>query len=134
MQSDPATAETIAGSDHNERKGFDMADDQDSAEREIGKHAGTYSADVEIGDDGKFYYARDIAEGEVISIPLHMIDKAHYGGPMRFGSSYTTFFGGSQRFNMNRVPSKADGRKGTRRAWKRAHPPGWAYRMLGPWT
>jgi len=26
--------------------------------------------------------------------------------------------------NLNRVPSKAKGRKGTRRAWKRAHPPG----------
>lgn len=26
--------------------------------------------------------------------------------------------------NTNRVPSKAAGRKGTRRAWKRAHPPG----------
>jgi len=26
--------------------------------------------------------------------------------------------------NTNRVPSKRAGRKGTRRAWKRAHPPG----------
>ena len=58
-----------------------MADDQDSAEREIGKHAGTYSADVEIGDDNKLYYARDIAKGEVISILMHMINKAHCGGP-----------------------------------------------------
>lgn len=29
--------------------------------------------------------------------------------------------------NMNRVPSKAAGRKGTRRAYKRAHPPGWQF-------
>lgn len=28
--------------------------------------------------------------------------------------------------NPNRVPSKKMGRKGTRRAWKRAHPPGWS--------
>jgi len=27
--------------------------------------------------------------------------------------------------NGNRVPSKKAGRRGTRRAWKRAHPPGW---------
>ncbi len=26
--------------------------------------------------------------------------------------------------NPNRVPSKKRGRRGTRRAWKRAHPPG----------
>ena len=32
--------------------------------------------------------------------------------------------------NPNRVPSKAAGRKGTRRAWKRAHPPGWSNRLF----
>ncbi len=32
--------------------------------------------------------------------------------------------------NPNRVPSKKDGRKGTRRAWKRAHPPGWLYKTF----
>jgi hypothetical protein len=30
----------------------------------------------------------------------------------------------------NRVPSKAAGRKGTRRAWKRAHPPGWFHKLF----
>ena len=30
----------------------------------------------------------------------------------------------------NRVPSKAAGRVGTRRAWKRAHPPGWLFRLF----
>lgn len=32
--------------------------------------------------------------------------------------------------NPNRVPSKAAGRRGTRRAWKRAHPPGWFERLF----
>jgi hypothetical protein len=32
--------------------------------------------------------------------------------------------------NTNRVPSKAKGRKGTRRAWKRAHPPGWLFKQF----
>jgi hypothetical protein len=31
-----------------------------------------------------------------------------------------------------RVPSKAAGRKGTRRAWKRAHPPGWIWLYREP--
>lgn len=29
--------------------------------------------------------------------------------------------------NTNRVPSKASGRRGTRKAWKRKHPPGWFF-------
>lgn len=33
--------------------------------------------------------------------------------------------------NDNRVPSKAAGRKGTRRDYKRTHPPGWQAKL---WT
>lgn len=33
--------------------------------------------------------------------------------------------------DTNRVPSKVSGRRGTRRAWKRKHPPGWLFRMMG---
>lgn len=35
------------------------------------------------------------------------------------------------KLNTNRVPSKKAGRKGTRKAWKRAHPPGRLARFFG---
>jgi hypothetical protein len=37
----------------------------------------SYSPDVEIGPDNKLYFSRDVRKGELIRIPLHMIDKAH---------------------------------------------------------
>ncbi len=41
----------------------------------------------------------------------------------------TVLNGQARTSNPNRVPSKAAGRVGTRRAWKRAHPPGWWDRL-----
>jgi hypothetical protein len=35
----------------------------------------SYSPDVEVAHDGRITYARDIAEGERIAIPMHMIEQ-----------------------------------------------------------
>jgi len=36
----------------------------------------------------------------------------------------------AKAINVNRVVSKAGGRRGTRRAWKLAHTPGWHARVM----
>jgi hypothetical protein len=39
-----------------------------------------YSPDVEIDETGRVVYARDIAAGEVITIPMHMFDRVIKAG------------------------------------------------------
>lgn len=34
-----------------------------------------YSPDIEIDHDGRVVYARDVDEGETISIPMHMMEQ-----------------------------------------------------------
>ena len=45
------------------------------ADLDIAKFRGTYSPDVEIDEQGKLRWARDVAKGEAVAIPLHMLDK-----------------------------------------------------------
>ena len=33
----------------------------------------SYSPDVELDHDGRMVFARDVAEGQVIQIPFHMV-------------------------------------------------------------
>lgn len=47
------------------------------------------------------------------------------------GDTYGWGFLSGEARSTNRVPSKASGRRGTRRNWKRKHPPGWFERLLG---
>lgn len=42
--------------------------------------ANEYSPDVEIDHTGKLVYARDIAEGEIVRVPFHMLGRAAAGG------------------------------------------------------
>lgn len=53
---------------------------RDQVEQRIRKHAGTYSPDVEIDLGGRLVWVRDVAEGEVVTIPVHMLTRPERRG------------------------------------------------------
>lgn len=43
------------------------------ADAKIAQFAATYSADVELNEEGVLVFTRDIAAGEIIAVPVHLL-------------------------------------------------------------
>lgn len=46
----------------------------------IAQDAATYSPDIELDENGRMIWARDVAAGEVVMLPLHMLDTHRRNG------------------------------------------------------
>lgn len=53
---------------------------RDEVEKRIREHAGTYSPDVELEIGGRLVWARNVGEGEVVCIPMHMLTRPQRRG------------------------------------------------------
>jgi hypothetical protein len=63
-----------------DRRMVDRAIASAQADARIAQDAATYSPDVELNEHGIMVFTRDIVEGEVFMLPLHMLETHRQNG------------------------------------------------------
>lgn len=48
--------------------------EQDDAERKLRGFAGSYSDALELDHEGRLRWTRDVTPGEVVEVPLHLLE------------------------------------------------------------